>query len=61
MSHFTMPVLFFLISYVFDKLECQITENFPFCMFDTMEKHGRSATIMLIHKYLLKVPQVWVK
>jgi len=56
-----MPVLFFLISYVFDKLECQITENFPFCMFDTMEKHGRSATIMLIHKYLLKVPQVWVK
>jgi hypothetical protein len=55
------PVLFFLIPYVFHKLECQIKENFPLHMFNITEDHGRSATIMLIHKYLLKVPHVWVK
>jgi hypothetical protein len=33
-------------------------ENFPFHMFHVTEHHGRSATIILIHKYLLKEPQV---
>jgi len=36
-------------------------ETFPFHMFNTMENHDRSATIMLIHKYLLEVSHVWVK
>ena len=36
-------------------------ENFPFHMFNITGNHGRSATIMLIHKYLLKVSQEWVK